>query len=1006
MKVCFRHCTTAFLFLVVACGKKGSEPPMLSPQEALKSFQLNSDFRIELFASEPEVMDPVEMVFDENGRVYVAEMRDYPEDPPAGKPARSRIRLLEDTDGDGKIDRSTVFADEVLEVSGILPWKGGLIATSAPDILFLKDTDGDGKADVRQVLYTGFPKVNPEARVTNPRLGIDNWIYVANDGREGRITSPAHPERSPIRVGGADFRFRTDRDLAEAASGPTQFGATFDNWGNRFITQNTVHTRHVVVPMQYLARAPLLEVPAVSQDISDHGRPSVRIFALTQPQAWKVKRTELRQQRYRENHLENVRQLDPSTEMAGGYFTAAAGGTIYSGDTFPEKYQGNLFTGDVSANLVHRDLLRSDGVTFVASRAQEEQDREFLASTDIWFRPCNFANAPDGNLYVIDIYRLFIETPESIPDSIKKSMNFWSGDTLGRIYRIVPNKPLRKRDLHPKLGSATTAQLVKELENTNGWHRQTAQRLLVERQDSEAIPLLKNLAEASTLPLARVHALWTLEALSGLEPAIVIRALKDPHPRVREHALRLSEAFLPESNPISEAVLGLASDPDARVQFQLAFTLGKLDGSRRMNALAKITAQHESDPWFRVAILSSVHDSPAQFFKLLLTQKGALDNADFLSQLASLIGGKHDPREIGPFLSSLPSMKQPEAGLSGLAKGMKLAGVKSLRVPGAEGVLKRFLDSPSEPVQKAAWETARYLELRALVQKAAVDALASDLVTNKRVNAIGLLRGGPYSSVAPTLRKILESHPATELQVATLDSLATFDDPAIGPILVSYFKGLSPAARKRAIDALVQRRERVPFLIKALEEQTVELSAIDTPVRARLLEDSEPGIAQRANRLFQNPSGDRTRLIDSYRDVLKTAGDRERGKKVFEDKCAKCHMQRRQGGRVGPDLSGVSNKTKEELLTSILNPSYAIEPRFVNYLVRTKDGSLHDGIIANETPGAITLRGGSEDGDEAILRENIAEIRASSISLMPDDLEKSMTHQGLADVISYLRGEP
>jgi len=335
---------------------------------------------------------------------------------------------------------------------------------------------------------------------------------------------------------------------------------------------------------------------------------------------------------------------------------------------------------------------------------------------------------------------------------------------------------------------------------------------------------------------------------------------------------------------------------------------------------------------------------------------------------------------------------------------MKLAGVKSLRVPGAEGILRKFLDSPSEPMQKAAWETARYLELRALIQKAAVDALAPDLNVNKRANAIGLLRSGQYSSVSPVLRKILESHPPTELQVATIDSLAAFDDPAIGHTLVDHFKSLSPEARKKAVDALVKRRERVPVLIKALEEQTVELSAIDTAVRARLLEDSEPDIAQRASRLFQNPSGDRMKLIESYRDVLKMAGDRERGKKIFEDKCAKCHMQRRQGGRVGPDLSGISNKTQEELLTSILNPSYAIEPHFVNYLVRTKDGSLHDGIIVNETPGAITLRGGSEEGDETILRENVVEIRASSISLMPDDLEKSMTHQGLADVISYLRG--
>src|SRR6476660_4956107 len=223
--------TVVFL---VSCSSKHPDAPSLSAEESLKSMHVNGDFHVELFASEPLVFDPVEMVFDENGKVYVCEMLDYPDDPPDGQPARSRIVLLEDTDGDGKPDKRTVFAEHVLEVSGILPWKGGLIVASAPDILFFKDTDGDGKADVRKVLYTGFPKVNPEARVTNPRLGIDNWIYVSNHGREGHITSPSHPERSAIDVGGTDFRFRLDGDLAEPASGPTQFGATFDDWGNRF----------------------------------------------------------------------------------------------------------------------------------------------------------------------------------------------------------------------------------------------------------------------------------------------------------------------------------------------------------------------------------------------------------------------------------------------------------------------------------------------------------------------------------------------------------------------------------------------------------------------------------------------------------------------------------------------------------------------------------------------------------------------------------------------------
>ena len=436
------------LLIVVSCARKHPDAPSLTPEESLKSIHVEGDFHVELFASEPLVFDPVEMVFDENGKIYVCEMLDYPDDPPAGKPARSRIVLLEDTDGDGKPDKRTVFADNVLEVSGIMPWKGGLIVTSAPDILYFKDTDGDGKADVRQVLYTGFPKVNPEARVTNPRYGIDNWIYVANDGQNGRITSPEHPERPPVLVRGTDFRFHPLRGVAEPASGPTQFGMSFDDWGNRFMSQNTIHIREAVVPMQYLIRAPLLEVDGVAQDISDHGLGTARMYPLTQPQKWRKERTQLRQQRYDENKLNR-------TEQVAGWFTAATGNTVYTGDVFPKEYWGNAFTGDVSANLVHRDVLIPDGVTFVAHRVDE--NKEFLASTDIWFRPCNFANAPDGNLYLTDIYREFIETPESIPEEIKKYMDFWSGADKGRIYRIVPNHPLRTRDLKPNLGKATTA---------------------------------------------------------------------------------------------------------------------------------------------------------------------------------------------------------------------------------------------------------------------------------------------------------------------------------------------------------------------------------------------------------------------------------------------------------------------------------------------------------------------------------------------------------------------
>ena len=266
------------------------------------------------------------------------------------------------------------------------------------------------------------------------------------------------------------------------------------------------------------------------------------------------------------------------------------------------------------------------------------------------------------------------------------------------------------------------------------------------------------------------------------------------------------------------------------------------------------------------------------------------------------------------------------------------------------------------------------------------------------------LRGGRFEAVAPVLEKVLSAHPPAEVEAAAVDSLAAFDEPAAGNMILNNWRSYSPEARKRAVAAMLTQKNRVPVLLTAIERGQVERSAVDASARSHLYESQDPGIAQKSRQLLESTNSSRTAVVDSYKEALNLKGDVARGKKAFEDNCAKCHMPRRQGGRVGPDLSGINNKTKEELLTSILNPSYAIEPRFVNYVVTTKDGRMFDGVIANETPGAISLRGGSEEGDETILRKNIAEIRASSVSLMPEDLEQSVNKQALADIIAYLRG--
>ncbi len=980
--------------LLPGCGRKYADAPPLSPQESLKAMHFSEDFHAELFLSEPQVESPVEMAWDENGKLYVAEMLDYPEDPPPGTPARSRIRLLEDTDGDGKYDKVTVFADHVLEVSGLMPWKGGLLVTSAPDIYFMKDTDGDGKADVRQVLFHGFSLVDPEGRITNLRLRLDNWIYAANSGSNGSITQPDHPERPPVLVRGADFRFRPDRGLAEPASGPTQFGMALDDWGDRFISQNTVHIRNVVVPMQYLIRAPLLEVSAVSQDISDHGRPDVRIFPLTHPQKWRQERTRIRQQRYNENKLNRIEQV-------GGYFTAATGGTAYTGDAWPQEYRNTIFTGDVSANLVHRDILKPDGVTFLAHRAKDGV--EFLASTDVWFRPCNFANAPDGNLYMTDIYREFIETPASIPEEIKKNMDFYAGANMGRIWRIASNHPLRQGNLRPQLGKASTAELVQLLASTNGWHQTTAQRLLVDRQDHSAVPLLEEMAAKNANPVARARALWTLEGLDALEPALVLQLLKDSEPRVREQAIRVAEEVAPKSRPVADQLRAMIKDADTRVQFQLAFSLGQLRDASRLEPLAQLALAHQNDHWFRTAVLSSVADSAEPFFQILLGHK--FSDGAFLTELASMIGAKHDPAELARFFPARSRLPEDlwAASLTGLAKGLKLGTARGLKVPSAEPALESSLNSTSPAVQTAAWEASRYFDLPRLIRKVSADALAANLPLDRRVLAVRALRGAPYATSAPLIQKLLETHPPSELQAAAVDALSSYDDAAVGPALLNDWKTFAPEARKQAVDALLNHKERVPLLIKALQSGQIEAAVLDLAERARLISNPDPAISAEARKLLQSDTSERAKVVAAYQDVVKLTGHEDHGKLVFHENCAKCHMPRKLGGgRVGPDLSGVNNKTKEELLNSILNPSASIEPRFTNYMVTTQDGRMYDGVIASETPGSITLRSG-EGGDETILRKNIADVRASSISLMPEGLERSLSKQDLADVIAYLR---
>ena len=611
-------------------------PKSLSPEESLQKMKVHEDFQMEIFATEPYVKDPISMVFDEENNAYVVEMADYPfsdMNPNKAGEGKGRIVFLKDTDGDGVIDESTVFIEGISEITSVLPWKGGLLVTAAPDILYLKDTNGDGKADKKEVLFTGFFTNNSEAQITNLRFGIDNWIYASNHGQAGTVSYTKKPEASALSMGGSDFRFRLDKELFELETAPAQFGQALNDWGHRFMTQNTIHIQQAVIPRRYMERHPYLPSKKGVEDISDHG---LRMYQITPAPYWRAERSKRRQEQYDEQGLDRV-------EHPEGYFTGASGGTIYAGDKYPEEFYGNIFTGEVAGNLVHRDVLvpHDTRPTYIAERAKEEQDEEFISSTDSWFRPTDFTLGPDGNLYVIDMYRQHIETPLSIPEDLLEDMDYTKGMDMGRIYRIVyKDSAPSSDDLVPKKNK-TSQDYVKLLEHPNQWWRLQAQRVLIEKQDKSVIPQLEEIFKSNDDPRIRLHALYSLEGLDALNENLIRSAMKDPHPGLREHGAMLSERFPESLNLLAK----LTEDESPRVSFQATLSLGQFSSPLVIEKMADIIEQKYADNWYRLAVLSSDAGSSYEFFKHLRVENSFFDeiNEDkklFIHDLAYILAGK------------------------------------------------------------------------------------------------------------------------------------------------------------------------------------------------------------------------------------------------------------------------------------------------------------------------------------------------------------------------------
>ena len=657
---------TAFVFFLfmVSC-KQSRYPEGLDPEAALKKIEIADGYKLELFASEPHVFDPVAMEFDENGNCYVALMPDAPYTPKPGE-EKGEIRVLLDMDGDGVIDSSIVFADRLSEATSLLPWKGGLLVTAAPDILYLKDTNGDFKADIREKLFTGFFKNNYETQISNLQFSVDNWIYANNRGQDGDITYVPKPGDSSLNVKGGDFRFRLDRDQFENETGPGQFGQDIDFYGNRFITENSIPIQQMLIGWRYTHRHPYLPSTRSIKNISNH---SDTMYQVSETPYWRAERTNKRNQEFGEKKLNRV-------EYERGKFTGCSGGTFYIGDKMPDLY-GNFFIGEVAGNLVHRDILEDakDSNYFIAKRAPTEQDSEFIYSKDTWFRPVNFTTGPDGYFYMLDFYRQHIETPVSIPDELQKDMDFKKGSDKGRIYRIMPAGASHQFQ-KPRLGKMSSEELAGQLSNANEWYAITAHRLLLERQDKSVIPTIQAILNQSTSDKARLHALYVLEGLNALNAGIVKKAMQDASPGVRYNAAILAERYPECYNDL----VTLTKDGFAKVVLQACLSAGEFKGKNNTLVFIDILGRYGYDRMFQMAVLSTDEGSSPQFLNALIKSPVGNDTSkirnDFLQDLAYVVGSRHNKTQVKALLISLenPAIKtngRNAAILRGLRRGLE-----------------------------------------------------------------------------------------------------------------------------------------------------------------------------------------------------------------------------------------------------------------------------------------------------------------------------------------------
>jgi putative membrane-bound dehydrogenase-like protein len=981
--------------------RSGQDEPLrmmqkpLPPAESMKRITVPEGFHVELFAAEPEIGGkPICMAWDERGRLWIAETVDYPNELKKPAEGRDRIRICEDTDGDGRADKFTVFAEQLSIPTSIAFSRGGVLVHSATETLFFKDTNGDDRADERSVFLKTWALPDTHGGPSNMQYGLDNWIW----GMQGYNTSTIRTGDTRARFAQGFHRFRPDGSAIEFIRSTSN-----NTWGfgmsEEGILFGSTANRH----------------PSIYMPIANRYYERVRGWA-----------PELTLYSIADTHLfhavtDKVRQVDHH----GGY-TAAAGHALYTARAYPRQYWNQTaFVCEPTGHLVGTFVLERDGTDFSSTNPAN-----LLASDDEWVAPIMAEVGPDGNVWVIDWYNYIVQhnpTPRGFETGEGNAYVTKLRDkTHGRIYRVVYDAAARAKPLD--LSRATPAELVATLANDNLFWRRHAQRLLVERGQTDVVPQLIELAsdksvDAIGLNVGAIHALWTLHGLGALDGtnrdaiACVFAAMKHPSAGVRRNALQV----LPPSETSTDAILaaGVLEDSDPQVRLAALLTLSDQPPSAAAGrAVATFLNRDEnrSDRWLPDAATSAAATHAVDFLIASGTLKETTSDLRDVSRIVANHFARSDSGDdVQRLLLSLASADPAWAGA--VVAGLKDGWQEGRALPADNASLEALQTlrqrlSFDDQIHLVGLEVrsgspAAQAEVQRLTDTLFARLEDATLAIPERVKASETIvaLNSDSAEVAERLVDLATPQTTSQVSAALIKALDESRARGLGALVIDRLNNFTPATREAVFELLLGRPSRTEALLTALEEGKIQISELSLAQRRRLTEYPDRPVRIRANALLdkggQTVNPDRQQVLVEFADLAHTAGSSGAGKAVFTKQCANCHTYRGEGAAVGPDLTGMSVLGKEELMVHILDPSRDVEGNYHSYTVILSDGRVLNGMLAGESATSIELID-PEANRRQILREDIDQLSRSGKSVMPEGFEKLVSREQFSDLLEYL----